>query len=283
MDLSIIIVNYNVKGLMEQCLLSVLKATAKIKAEIIVVDNASTDGSRDFFSGRFETVHFTWSDVNLGFGKANNLALRKARGEYVLFLNPDTVVPEDCFEKCIGFFRTHEDCGALGVRMLDEKGHFLKESKRGFPTPARSFFKMVGLSKLFPHSKIFSGYHVGHLPENQNHEVEVLAGAFMMLSTEALNRVKGFDEDFFMYGEDIDLSCRIREAGLKNYYFAETSILHYKGKSTPNRSAFYNRHFYGAMKIFVNKHYAAEPVKKYAMLAAIHIRKWLADQWLKVW
>jgi GT2 family glycosyltransferase len=226
-----------------------------MEAEIIVVDNNSTDGSFEFFKNTFPCVNFIWNKTNVGFAKANNQALKIAKGDYILFLNPDTIVPEDCFEKCISFISSQKNNIALGVKMIDGSGNFLKESKRGFPTPLTSFYKLFGLSKLFPRSKIFSTYHLGYLNENENHEVDVLAGAFMMIPKKILDTIGGFDEDFFMYGEDIDLCYRIQKAGFKNYYFAETCILHFKGESSKKGSLNYVKTFYTAMSVFVKKHY----------------------------
>lgn len=254
MQLSVIIVNYNVKYFLEQCLHSVIKASGNIEAEIIVVDNASTDGSEAYLPQRFPSVQFIWNETNAGFGKASNQGSKKATGAFLLFLNPDTLVPEDCFERCIDFFRTHKDCGALGVRMIDGSGRFLKESKRSFPSVAASFYKIAGLTKLMPASKTFAAYYAGHLPDHKNNAVDVLAGAFMMLDRRTLEATKGFDEDFFMYAEDIDLSYRIQKTGAANYYLADVSIIHFKGESTQKSSPNYIRHFYGAMKLFVEKH-----------------------------
>ena len=276
MKLSVIIVNYNVKYFLEHCLNSVSKACKNIEAEIIVVDNASTDGSKLFLESRFSNVRFIWNDTNIGFSKANNQALTLTSGEYTLFLNPDTIVPEDCFEKCIEFFETHADCGAIGVKMIDGSGNFLKESKRSFPTPAASFYKLTGLHKLFPASKTFAAYYSGHLPESNTASVEVLSGAFMMLSDKMLKRVKGFDEDFFMYGEDIDLSYRVKKTGFKNYYFADTTIIHYKGESTQKNNPEYDTRFYGAMKMFVQKHYQENKWKQKLLMIAIALGKNLA-------
>ena len=219
MQLSIIIVNYNVKHFLEQCLYSVQKACRGLKAEVIVVDNNSADNSIEFLSSGFPSVQFLINKENLGFARACNQGWQKAKGEYILFLNPDTIVPEDGFEKCLSFFQTHPDAGALGVKMLDGSGKFLKESKRSFPSPLTSLYKLFGLAKLFPRSRTFARYHLGHLDENKNNEVDVLAGAFMMIRREVLEKVGSFDETFFMYGEDIDLSYRIQQAGYKNYYF----------------------------------------------------------------
>ncbi|HSN61705.1 MAG TPA: glycosyltransferase family 2 protein [Ferruginibacter sp.] len=281
MQLSIIIVNYNVKYFLEQCLYSVQKACANITAEVFVVDNHSTDGSREYLINKFPWVIFKWNTTNDGFGKASNSVLPEASGEHILFLNPDTIVPEDCFERCLSFFATNKNCGALGVRMLDGSGRFLKESKRGFPSPVTSFFKMSGLAGMFPASKLFACYYAGHLPQKENNEVEVLAGAFMMLSKKAVELTGGFDEDFFMYGEDVDLSYRIRQAGLKNYYFADTTILHFKGESTQKISADYVKHFYGAMLLFVKKHYSDKKATVFFMKKAIGFSKAIASLKIK--
>ena len=253
------------------------KACKNIEAEIIVVDNASTDGSRSFLEARFSNVKFIWNETNLGFSKANNLGLKFTTGEYTLFLNPDTIVPEDCFEKCIDFFETHADCGAIGVKMIDGSGNFLKESKRSFPTPAASFYKLTGLHKLFPTHKKFAAYYAGHLSESNTASVEVLSGAFMMVSDKMLKRVKGFDEDFFMYGEDIDLSYRIKKTGFKNYFFADTTIIHFKGESTQKNNPEYAARFYGAMKLFVQKHYQENKWQQKILLMAIATGKKITE------
>jgi GT2 family glycosyltransferase len=226
-----------------------------IEGEIFVVDNNSTDGSRGFFENKFPQVNFTWNTKNEGFAKANNIALQQVSGDYILFLNPDTIVPEDCFEKCISFIQSKNNTIACGIKMIDGSGKFLKESKRAFPSPMTSLYKLSGLTRLFPKSKIFSKYHLGYLDENVNHEVDVLAGAFMMVPKKIIETVGGFDEKFFMYGEDIDLSYRIQKAGYKNFYFAESSIIHFKGESTKKGSLNYVKMFYKAMSVFVKKHY----------------------------
>ena len=256
MLLSVIIVNYNVKHFLEQCLHSVQKACVGIDAEIIVTDNNSTDGSRAFLEPAFPSVKIIWNTSNEGFAKANNQALAMAKGEVILFLNPDTILPEDSIEKCLQFLKLNKDAGAVGVRMIDGSGNFLKESKRAFPSPLTSLFKLTGLARLFPRSKTFARYHLGHLSENENHEVDVLAGAFMMIPKTVLEQIGNFDEKFFMYGEDVDLSFRIQKAGYKNYYFAESTIIHFKGESTKRGSLNYVRLFYKAMNLFVKKHYS---------------------------
>lgn len=256
MQLSVIIVNYNVKFFLEQCLYAVIKACKPVSAEIIVVDNNSTDNSKAFLQPRFPQVNFIWSNENLGFARANNLALAQAKGKYILFLNPDTIVPEDCFENHIRFFESHPEAGASGIRMIDGAGKFLKESKRSFPSPLTSLYKLSGLAQLFPRSKTFARYYAGHLSEYENHQVDVLAGAYMMIPKAVLAITGSFDETFFMYGEDIDLSYRIQKAGFKNYYFAESTIIHFKGESTKKGSLNYVKMFYSAMSLFVKKHYS---------------------------
>lgn len=248
------------------------KAGSKIETEIIVIDNNSTDGSRVFFEEKFPGVTFIWLDENIGFAKANNKALQVASGNYVLFLNPDTILPEDCLEKCISFLQSKNDEGAMGVKMIDGSGHFLKESKRGFPSPFASFCKITGLTKLFPHSKLFAAYYLGHLNEDAIHEVDVLAGAFMLVPKKILDTTGSFDERFFMYAEDIDLSYRIQIAGFKNYYFPDTTIIHFKGESTSKESIKYVRVFYKAMILFVQKHYGGS--KSFLFNLVIHIAIW---------
>lgn len=240
---------------MEQCLQSVCRAAEGKDVEIIVVDNHSKDGSKEFFKFRFPGVSFIWNNENTGFAKANNEALSMAKGDLILFLNPDTLVPEDCFEKCIAFIMSKENRCAIGVKMIDGSGNFLKESRRSFPGPLTSLYKLTGLSALFPRSPVFARYYLGHLDKDKAHETDVLAGAFMMAPRKILEEVNGFDESFFMYGEDIDLSYRIQQAGFKNYYFPDTTIIHFKGESTKKGSLNYVRMFYNAMSVFAKKHY----------------------------
>lgn len=256
MKLSIVIVNYNVKHFLGQCLISVQRAVENIQAEVFVVDNASSDGSCDMVREKFAWVKLIASGINLGFSKGNNLAILQATGQYVLLLNPDTVVAEDTFEKCIAFMDVQKDAGALGVRMIDGKGNFLPESKRGLPTPSVAFYKTSGLSKIFSGSPVFNRYHLGFLPEHETNEVEILSGAFMFMRKEVLDKAGLLDEAFFMYGEDIDLSYRIIKAGYKNFYFAGTTIIHYKGESTRKGSLNYVKVFYNAMIIFARKHFS---------------------------
>ncbi len=274
MLVSIIIVNYNVKYFLEQCLCSVVKAIDGLTAEIFVVDNNSSDGSITYLEPKFPTVHFIANKQNEGFAKANNRALQYCNGDYILYLNPDTIVCEEGIKRCIAFFETHADCGGLGVRMIDGSGNFLPESKRSLPSPMAAFFKLMGFAKLFPHSKIFNQYALGHLDEYKNHEIDVLAGAFLMSKRSIIEACKGFDEIFFMYGEDIDLSYRIQKLEYKNYYLSEISIIHFKGESLKKSSINHVKLFYGAMIIFVQKHYGKGRGKLLAnaIQLAIHLR-----------
>ncbi len=254
MKLSIVIVNYNVKYFLEQCLLSAKKAIKGLEAEFFVVDNCSSDNSIAYLKSRFPFVNFIENVDNLGFAKANNQAIRLCKGEYILLLNPDTVVGEHVLENVCRFMDEHPESGGVGVKMINGEGAFLPESKRGFPSPWTSFCKIFGLSFLFPKSKIFGKYHLKYLDENQLHEIDVMAGAFMMIRKETLDKCGLLDETFFMYGEDIDLSYRITLAGYKNYYLPE-SIIHYKGESTKKDKIHYVKIFYHAMLIFFRKHY----------------------------
>ncbi|MEM1359023.1 MAG: glycosyltransferase family 2 protein, partial [Bacteroidota bacterium] len=232
MDLSVVIVNYNVRYFLEQALLSVERAVAGLRAEVWVVDNNSADGSVEMVRRRFPWVQLIANKGNPGFSVANNQAIRRSKGKYVLLLNPDTVVEEDTFRKCFDYMETHPLVGGLGVRMIDGTGRFLPESKRGLPTPWVAFTKAFGLARLFPRSRRFNHYHLGYLPAEETNTVEVLAGAYMWMRREALDEVGLLDEAFFMYGEDIDLSYRILKGGYENHYFPETTIIHYKGEST---------------------------------------------------
>jgi GT2 family glycosyltransferase len=277
MELSIIIVNYNVRHFLEQCLHSVQKATANINAEVFVVDNNSPDDSVEMVRNFFPKVTLIHNKENVGFSRGNNQAIEISKGKYVLLLNPDTVVEEDTFENCIKFMDENPDGGGLGVKMIDGSGKFLPESKRGLPTPIVSFYKIFGLSKLFPKSKLFSKYHLGYLEENETNEIEVLSGAFMWMRKAVLDEVGYLDETFFMYGEDIDLSYRIILGGYKNYYLPKVKIIHYKGESTKKGNLKYVFVFYNAMIIFSRKHFAKK-AKAFSFFIniAIYIRAFLA-------
>lgn len=273
LKLSVIIVNYNVKCYLDQCISSVLRAFEVMKkasssdssvneevAEIIVVDNHSADGSVDYLEKRYPQmlypmVRFVRSAHNLGFARANNIAIRQSRGEYVLLLNPDTIVGEDALKASVDFMDAHEDAGAVGVRMLGAQGRRAMESRRGLPTPMVSFFKMLGFCNRWPHHRLFGKYYMGYLPWDEPCQIEVVSGAYCMLRRKALDEVGLLDEDFFMYGEDIDLSYRVLKGGYHNYYLP-VDILHYKGESTQKSSFRYVHVFYEAMLIFFRKHYS---------------------------
>ncbi len=269
MQVSIIIVNYNVKYFLEQCLCAVKKAIGQLEAEVIVIDNNSTDDSIAYLQPKFPFVQFIYNEENVGFAKANNQALPYCNGDYILYLNPDTIIPEDCLLKCMDFFDKTPDCGALGIKMIDGSGTFLPESKRGFPSPLASFFKLTGLSDVFPRSRLFNQYSLGYLDPFTNHQVDVLAGAFILAKSTIIKEIKGFDEAFFMYGEDIDLSYRIQQLGYNNYYFADSTILHFKGESTKRGSLNYVKMFYSAMSIFVLKHYTGTKASIFSLF--IHL------------
>jgi GT2 family glycosyltransferase len=274
LKLSIVIVNYNVKHFLEQCLKSVNQSIKEIDAEIFVVDNNSVDGSNEMVKSLFPSVKLIANTENVGFSTANNQAIRQSTGDYVLLLNPDTVVPENCFSKLLTFADSKPDLGGCGVHMVDGQGKYLPESKRGLPTPEVALYKMIGLNKVLPKSKKFGKYHLGYLPEYENNEIDVLSGAFMLMRKKTLDEVGLLDETFFMYGEDIDLSYRITQGGWKNYYFADTSIIHYKGESTKKLSTNYVRVFYKAMVIFAEKHYSGgnQRLFKFFIHTAIYAR-----------
>lgn len=262
MKLSVVIVSYNVKYHLEQCIRSVKKASEGLDADVWVVDNASTDGSVEYLQACFPDVHFISNTENVGFSRANNQAIRQCEGEYVLLLNPDTIVAEDTLRGCVDFLDAHPEVGATGVRMLNVNGTFAPESRRGLPTPFTSFCKMTGLSCLFPKSRVFGRYYMKYLNEEEANPIEVISGAFNMLRHKALDVIGLLDEDFFMYGEDVDLSYRMLMGGWQNYYLPYY-ILHYKGESTEKSSFRYVHVFYNAMLIFFNKHYG----KRYQFIA----------------
>ena len=266
MKLSVIIVNYKVKHYLEQCLRSVAEASRGIAVEVIVVDNASGDGSVEYLRERFPDVTIIASEENLGFARANNLAIRNSHGQYVLLLNPDTIVAEGTFSDFISFMDSTPDAGGCGAYMLHTDGSFAPESRRGLPTPFVAFCKMSGLASLFPKSRTLGRYYMRYLNENEVNRIEIMSGAFMFLRRDALDKAGLLDEDFFMYGEDIDLSYRILKAGYNNY-FLPSRILHYKGESTVKSSYRYVHTFYRAMELFFNKHYA-----HYSILLSLPIK-----------
>lgn len=272
MDLSVIIVNYNVRHFLEQCIISVQNAIQHLNVEILVVDNNSVDDSVAYLKSCKAPVSCIFNSENVGFSKANNQAIKIAQGKYILLLNPDTIVAEDTLVKTLAYMNQHPEAGALGIRMLDSNGRYLPESKRGLPTPAVAFYKLFGLSACFPKSKRFGQYHLSYLSAHQNHPVDVLSGAFMLIQKAVLNKIGGLDERFFMYGEDVDLSYRITQAGYQNHYFAESSIIHHKGESTKKGNLNYVRLFYGAMARFAEKHLPEN--KSWLFIRLIHFAIW---------
>lgn len=254
MKLSVIIVNYNVKYYIHQCLLSVMKATEGVDTEIFVVDNHSKDGSVEYLRGLFKKINVVSSNQNLGFARANNVAIRRATGDYLLLLNPDTIVGENTIRESIDFMDSHPQAGALGVRMLHTDGTNAPESRRGLPTPMTAFYKMVGLCSRYPTNKRFGHYYMGYLPWDEASEIEVISGAYFFARKTAVDQIGMLDKDFFMYGEDIDLSYRMLKGGWQNWYIPSV-ILHYKGESTQKSSFKYVHVFYDAMLIFFRKHY----------------------------
>ena len=278
MKLTVIIVSYNVRHYLEQCLKSVIKASHSLQVEMIVVDNCSEDDSVSMVQNKFPEVKLIINPDNKGFSKANNQAIRISEGEYILLLNPDTVLEENALSRSLHFMETHPEAGGLGIKIIDGHGYYLPESKRGLPTPWASFCTMSHLSQVFPNSAFFNRYHAGHLDENKTNKIEVLAGAFMLLRRKVLDEIGLLDEDFFMYGEDIDLSYRITKAGYFNYYFPEAWMIHYKGESTRKSSLNYVRLFYGAMLIFARKHFAGknERLLSLVILPGVYLRAVIA-------
>ncbi len=254
MELTVVIVNYRVKYLLEQTLCAVEQAMKGISGEIIVIDNLSGDDSIAFSRERHPQVIFIENQENVGFARANNQGIMQAQGEFTLILNPDTIITPRCLQDGLNWMHSHPKCGAIGARMMDGNGVFLPESKRSFPTPWVSFCKIFGLSKLFPRSRWFAKYHLRYLSDLEPQCIDILSGAYMLCRTDVLQRLGGFDEDFFMYGEDIDLSYRIVKAGYENW-FLPTPMIHYKGESTHKDSMRYVRVFYDAMLIFYRKHF----------------------------
>lgn len=264
MQLSVIILNYNVRFFLEQCILSVQKALENIEGEIIVVDNKSSDDSCEMIKTLFPNVILIENKENLGFPKGNNIGVQIANGEYICILNPDTVVAEDTFTKILNKKNWHVNTGIIGCKLIDGTGNFLPESKRGIPTPWVAMTKIFGLYKILPKSIFFNQYYAQHLKENQSGAVDVLVGAFMFLKRDLYKEIQGFDEAFFMYGEDIDLSYRVLKSGKINYYFADSTIIHYKGESTSKDLKYLNR-FRAAMLIFYNKHFKKSLIFDFVM------------------
>lgn len=280
MDLSIIIVNYNVKEFLQNLLHSINKSAAGISYEIIIIDNASDDGSVEFIKEKFLPqggIKLIVNSTNIGFGKANNQGLLAAKGKYILLLNPDTLLGEDTLPKMINFFESTPEAGIAGCKILNPDGTLQLACRRSFPGPWTSFCKVTGLSSLFPQSRIFARYNLTYLDENQTYEVDAISGSFMMMRKEVYEKAGGFDEDFFMYGEDLDLCYRIQKAGYKVYYVHSTQIIHYKGESTKRSSLDETKVFYDAMNLFVKKHLSSSFLVEIILHLAIAFRKFFAS------
>lgn len=258
MDISIIIVNYNTKELLKQTIESVINTTKHIEYEIIVSDNDSKDGSQTMIKEKFSKVRLIENNDNLGFPKGNNVAIREAKGRYILLLNSDTKVLENCIEDCAKYMDNHKDIGALGCKLVLADGTLDHACKRGFPTPEASLFYMLKFNKLFPKNKKFTAYTMGYLSEDSINEVDSLTGAFMLVRREVIDKVGFLDERFFMYGEDIDWCYRIKSAGYKVVYYPKVTTIHYKGQSSKKKKLKTIYEFHRAMILFYNKHYRKE-------------------------
>ena len=278
MVLSIVIVNYNVKEFLTQCLESIYRSKTEYTFEVIVVDNASADSGESRILKAFPEVRWIANTENIGFGRANNQGFEAAKGTYTLILNPDTVVQEDTLEVCIDYLKSHPEVGGLGIKGIDGTGQFLPESKRGLPTPMTALWKITGLSRIFTKSSFFARYHMGHLDPDGNHKVDILVGCFMMVPTALLREVGGFDPRYFMYGEDIDLSYELLKTGHENHYISDSQIIHYKGESTKRGSLNYVKMFYQAMIIFARKQFSGSSALAYTLLiyVGIYLRAGLA-------
>jgi O-antigen biosynthesis protein len=275
-DLSIIIVNYNVKEFLLNLLDSIRKATPNLSSEIIIVDNASDDGSVEAVKEKFPNVNLIVSEKNLGFGRANNLAMEVAKGKYFLLLNPDTIVREDSFSKMIEFFEANPKAGIGGCKVLNPDGTLQLACRRSFPGPWTSFTKVMGLSTIFPKNRLFARYNLTYLDENQTYEVDAVSGAFLMMRKELYQKIGGFDKEFFMYGEDLDLCYRAQKAGYGVFYVHTTQIIHYKGESTKRSSLDETKVFYDAMHLFVKKHLSSSMLVGSILQSAIFFRKLIA-------
>jgi len=270
MQLSVIILNYNVRYFLEQCVLSVQKALEGIDGEIIVIDNNSSDDSCDMMKRVFPNIKLIENTENLGFPKGNNIGVAQAKGEYICILNPDTVVAEDTFFKILSFAKTKTDLGIVGCKLIDGRGNFLPESKRGIPSPWVAFTKIFGLYKFFPKINWFNQYYAQHLSENESGKVDILVGAFMIMKRELYIEIGGFDENCFMYSDDIDLSYMVLQKGKCNYYFHETTVIHYKGESTV-RDSNYMKRFQEAMQFFYKKHFKKSIFLNFFMYAGTFV------------
>ena len=276
MDVSVIIVNYNVKDFLVQCLTSLQLALEGIDAEIIIIDNDSEDGSREYVPKKFPNLHYHWLDRNIGFGAANNIGIEEARGKYVLLLNPDTIIEKDTISSMMTFMDREPRCGIAGCRVLNADGTFQLACRRGLPTPWASFCKLFGLQALFPSSQLFARYNMTYKSEHETYDVDALIGAFMFCRKEALNQASGFDTDFFMYGEDVDLCHRVQKNGWTIRYFHEPTIIHFKGESSRRSSMNEIKVFYDAMEIFARKHFGHSTLFLFILRLGIKLRSMYA-------
>lgn len=256
-NISIVIVNYNVKDFLKNCLESIYNSNTNLQFEVIVVDNNSHDDSFDELSQLYSDVNFILLKENLGFSKANNIGFNKAKGEYILVLNPDTILSNDTLQKVYNFMQDNSEVGATGCKVLNHDNTFQLPCRRSFPTPWNSFCKLFGLQSLFPNVKLFSEYNLTYKSVDESYEVDALIGAFIFVRKDVIDKINGFDEEYFMYGEDLDFCFKVKKAGYKVFYFHDTSIIHFKGESTKRSNINEVKHFYDAMQIFVKKHYSS--------------------------
>ena len=275
-DLSVIIVNYNVKDFLQSLLLSLNKALKNISHEIIIVDNASTDGSVELIKNNFQNITLIANKENLGFSRANNQGLKNSNGKYLLLINPDTIVSEDTISEMINFFKNNPGTGLAGCKILNPDGSLQLACRRSFPGPWTSFCKVTGLSSLFPKSKIFARYNLTYLDENRSYEVDAVSGSFMMFTREVYEKIGGLDEEYFMYGEDLDFCYRIQKVGYKIFYVHNTKIIHYKGESTKRSTLDETRIFYNAMHLFVKKHFSTSLLVEFILRSAILFRGFIS-------
>ncbi|MDR3609545.1 MAG: glycosyltransferase, partial [Ignavibacteriaceae bacterium] len=276
MDLSIIIVNYNVKEFLQNLLHSISKSSDQITREIIIIDNASDDGSVEFIKDNFPDVNLISNKTNLGFSKANNIGMKIAKGKYILLINPDTLISEDTFEIMTAFFEENPNVGLAGCKILNPDGTLQLACRRSFPGPWTSFCKVTGLSNLFPQNKLFARYNLTYLDPDSTYEVDAISGSFMMFRKEVYDKIGGLDEMFFMYGEDLDFCYRVQKSGYKVFYVHSAQIIHYKGESTKRSDLDETRIFYNAMHLFVKKHLSSSVIVGIILQSAILFRKLFA-------
>jgi GT2 family glycosyltransferase len=272
MDLSVIIVNYNVRQFLENALTSIQRALAGLEGEIFIVDNASDDGSAEMVRTKFPGVTLIENRENIGFARANNIALREARGRFLLLINPDTIVQEDTFAVMLKFFEEHPEAGLAGCKILNPDGTFQLPCRRSYPTPWVAFTKIFGLSALFPKSKLFGRYNLTYLSPDETYPVEAVSGSFMMMRKAVYDAIGGLDEAFFMYGEDLDWCYRVLQAGYKVFYVHNTKIIHFKGESTRRSDIDELKHFYQAMQLFVEKHFRGSGIIRLFLQLGILLR-----------